>query len=555
MSERFKVHKFPPRPASESKYQYSHVINYGTYGIVLAVRPRDDPTGPLIALKVNYVDMGWSNTLVSWRESIVLSKINHPNIIGIRDFEITQHDDQLHDAPLHMIRTLPKNVNYDNTITDHVYYLMDMGGFNLQDIGKNLDLQESREIIMEIWEGLRYMHEELKLCHLDVKSNNVIKFQEGYKLCDFGFTMPLGNNQRCNFNIMHHIYKPPEILFKIDSQVKPELDIWCLGIIWYELLKGRVEPINSLFDHLDLYNDTNNNPPMELPDTLSAQYMYNILSFDHITENDLVYLQSCYDYPVEKLVDLRQWAMDNNLFKQYIISDNEELTAMMRINPSDRRVLSPISGILDSNNGLETNDDTEVIKLYISDLPEFKISDSSLSIVYAHHLYHYIGHHKEFYEYLRMHVQFEYKHLMMVTWYIAEKIMCVMNYPTDIRSITTDDEDIDIIRQLELYIAKYTNFDLHTHTICHLMKEFDSDNDMIRCIYMLYLLKPGVYDMNILASKFDHISSNRNTLLPTNILSRIVQDPNHKNKMIASEINRYIKSFRDSIKSSIISTS
>lgn len=83
-------------------------------------------------------------------------------------------------------------------------------------------------------EAVRYIHQK-KTIHRDIKPENILLDRNlDAKLCDFGFSANVGDNIKRKTICGTTDYYPPEIL---SGNIQTEkVDIWCLGILFYELL-------------------------------------------------------------------------------------------------------------------------------------------------------------------------------------------------------------------------------------------------------------------------------------------------------------------------------
>ena len=74
----------------------------------------------------------------------------------------------------------------------------------------------------------------------DVCSSDLIFHKNGiYKYGDFGFAIPIADlNSHKHYNVGSPVYMPPEALKENNYTVS--CDIWAIGIIFYQLLKGVV---------------------------------------------------------------------------------------------------------------------------------------------------------------------------------------------------------------------------------------------------------------------------------------------------------------------------
>lgn len=575
----FNVFKLPAKK-HDSRYEVSHVINYGTYGIILDASKRGSKDDRDVCIKINYILEDWIG-IYSWKEASILRSVEHPNVLNLDGYEIYQDGDQrLHDAPLDLIDKMTHSgVTYDGMIRDPLAYVMQKGEENLEVliIEQRVSSADHSKIINQIQRGLEYLHEKIQIAHLDIKPNNVLKFSNRYKICDFGFSRPLGNNENCGFEIMNIVFRPPELLLKIDDQVTTKLDIWCLGMSWMNLILGTPDlTYNDMNDHLNLYNRTNRRSKISIRMNQREVFnqVYQIMCFDNVREEDIEYIESSPIDGIRSLIRLWRWAKNQGIISYYSVKHNLRLSSMVMINPRYRRlipipvesmtprrrngpIVTPISGAqlktrISVPSTLKIRDDR---LLYISDLPRFKRKISNRDSIFGHYLYNYIGYHKEFYEYLRSHVDFSPELLMMTTNYIGEKINTILEHPT-ILSIC--DEDKEKIRQLEIHIGKYTDLNIPLHMIYNYMSEFERENDVIRTQYMLYLLDPGVYSMTRLAMCFDHINENRDRLLPTNLLTHLVSyidEPDtfisNNSEYVCGMIQEYLTRFRRTINQAI----
>jgi len=111
----------------------------------------------------------------------------------------------------------------------------------------------------QIIEGMKYLHNK-KVMHRDLKMENIMLHYENendkinnnimkakIKIFDFGFAKYLKKGELTNSIIGSPIYMDPIILFKLndipeykDYEYDEKVDIWSLGILFYELLTGEI---------------------------------------------------------------------------------------------------------------------------------------------------------------------------------------------------------------------------------------------------------------------------------------------------------------------------
>jgi serine/threonine protein kinase len=86
--------------------------------------------------------------------------------------------------------------------------------------------------VRDILEQLQRLH-SAGFVHADVKSRNILVFEDRACLCDFGLSVSSGASSHSNAFTVN--YRPPELL-KGDGAIESSGDIWALGITVYECL-------------------------------------------------------------------------------------------------------------------------------------------------------------------------------------------------------------------------------------------------------------------------------------------------------------------------------
>ena len=107
-------------------------------------------------------------------------------------------------------------------------------------------LEESRAklIMKQLFSALDYMSKlKERIIHYDLKPSNIM-FHEGVvKILDFGLSKIMhGEDTRMDLTsqgIGTYWYLPPETFEDFDPKISAKVDVWSLGVIFFELLYGR----------------------------------------------------------------------------------------------------------------------------------------------------------------------------------------------------------------------------------------------------------------------------------------------------------------------------
>ena len=91
--------------------------------------------------------------------------------------------------------------------------------------------------------AVNYLHEQkLKVVHFDLKPANII-FHEGLiKIVDFGICKTIESEETkielTSQGVGTYWYLPPEVFKEDNPQISSKVDIWSIGVIFFELLYG-----------------------------------------------------------------------------------------------------------------------------------------------------------------------------------------------------------------------------------------------------------------------------------------------------------------------------
>ncbi|KAK8809974.1 hypothetical protein WA538_003526 [Blastocystis sp. DL] len=154
---------------------------------------------------------------------------------------------------------------------DHCIYLIQEYGF-YGDLQKELKKEgkfterKAAWYVARIAKGIQYMHEN-QVIHRDIKTENILIGEElEPKISDFGWAVHVGDEMR-NTVCGTPDYIPPEIAK--GSEYDYRADLWCLGILTYELCTGETPYHGSSAEEMIQQIDST---PLFFPDFLSSLF-------------------------------------------------------------------------------------------------------------------------------------------------------------------------------------------------------------------------------------------------------------------------------------------
>uniref|UniRef100_A0A7E4US22 non-specific serine/threonine protein kinase n=1 Tax=Panagrellus redivivus TaxID=6233 RepID=A0A7E4US22_PANRE len=191
------------------RYRMTKKVGDGTFGEVSLARKID--TGDVVAIKrMKKKFYSWDEAM-GLREVKSLKKLNHPNIIKLR--EVIRENDIL-------------------------YFVFEFMQMNLYELMKDRDryFPEStiRNIIYQVLQGMAYMHKN-GFFHRDMKPENLMcNGTELVKIADFGLAREIRSRPPFTDYVSTRWYRAPEILLRSTNYNSP-IDLWALGCIMAEL--------------------------------------------------------------------------------------------------------------------------------------------------------------------------------------------------------------------------------------------------------------------------------------------------------------------------------
>ncbi len=197
------------------------LLGRGGMGAVFKARQKN--LDRLVALKILTIDPAEEGAFGDrfQREAKALAKLNHPNIVSVFDFGVT---DGLY------------------------YFLMEyVDGANLRAMMQSGEMkpEAALALIPAFCDALQYAHDE-GVVHRDIKPENVLVDKRGrVKIADFGLAKLLGQDSadhaltRTGMHLGTPRYMAPEQIDRPES-VDHRADIYSLGVVFYEMLTGEV---------------------------------------------------------------------------------------------------------------------------------------------------------------------------------------------------------------------------------------------------------------------------------------------------------------------------
>jgi serine/threonine protein kinase len=200
----------------------------------------------------------------------------------------------------------------------------------LNDFWQSHGIKEAANLLHDIGNALKFLHEELHLVHGDVKPDNIGKKDDDYILLDFGICRPKNvfeNETEATGSLRT---RAPELFISGKYEIPEKVDIWAIGASVFNALtgrfplykKGEVPPRISHPEERDQFEDILKERIINKYDTW--------VNMEEVPQDLRKILKSCLEFDPEK----RYKAVD------LLNAAKTELAAFIR---SDEKVrLSPI---------------------------------------------------------------------------------------------------------------------------------------------------------------------------------------------------------------------
>ncbi len=192
------------------EYTIERVLGQGGYGTVFQAR---DSNGRMVAIKVMTIDDAKMKRKFL-REVGFWKNLRHANIVRIIDY----------------------------TVDPQPYLVMELMEGDLRSQlrqGTKFDMEDIFDIILQVAMGLKYAHDEFQYIHRDIKPENILYKDITYKLTDWGLAKLSGAETRSGYSGSIP-YSAPEQFDPEFGEIGPWTDVWQLGVVFYELLTGKL---------------------------------------------------------------------------------------------------------------------------------------------------------------------------------------------------------------------------------------------------------------------------------------------------------------------------
>jgi len=204
----------PPKERKTIKEEYDFAEELGRGGFSIVVKAIKKDTKEVVAVKIIEKNQSEEELLLLQREIDILRKLNHKNIIALKDV-------------------------YDEKDTIHLVMELVQGGELFDQIVSRGTYSEAdaANIIRQILEAVAYMHDN-GIAHRDLKPENLLCSGDEHntiKVTDFGLSKDF-SSASLRTSCGTPDYVAPEVLK--GQPYDNTVDIWSIGVITYILLCG-----------------------------------------------------------------------------------------------------------------------------------------------------------------------------------------------------------------------------------------------------------------------------------------------------------------------------
>ncbi|HSW76678.1 MAG TPA: serine/threonine-protein kinase [Candidatus Saccharimonadales bacterium] len=215
-----------------------NMINEGTYGRIYTLSDKN------YALKRNLSE-NESTFISSIRELNILYLLrHHPNIIKIEEVLFGNNTSLFPPSEGNTTNTKQfsplKGEDRKTQKDDGVHFIFKKAKYDLHEyiFEHNKDgFKMMKGYMVDIMLGLHYMH-QMQIIHRDLKPGNILIFDDGAKICDFGFSKPMTKQGYMTPSICTVPYRAPEITMS-NHDYDYKTDVWSLGCVFFEMISKK----------------------------------------------------------------------------------------------------------------------------------------------------------------------------------------------------------------------------------------------------------------------------------------------------------------------------
>lgn len=212
-------------PFLSERYQVLSLLGKGGFSEVY--RAYDCLEMKFVACKIHQLSPNWAETIKSnyirhaLRENQVLKALSHPNII--RHYDSVEID--------------------SNSFCTVLEYCSGPDLANYLKSQRTLTEREAKLIIRQILSALKFLNEnDKKIIHYDLKPQNIMFHKGVIKISDFGLCKIMNEGETkvelTSQGVGTYWYLPPECFNPKYPQISTKVDVWSVGVIFYEILYG-----------------------------------------------------------------------------------------------------------------------------------------------------------------------------------------------------------------------------------------------------------------------------------------------------------------------------
>ena len=203
-------------------YEFIKKLGEGGFGKVYLVRQKMSKKYYTIKF-LNHNSNNVKDINFFFKEINILMRLKHPQIIELYSFCLTDENEFAL-----IMEYIP-----GGTLKEYIKS------------NKKLDKEETKIILKQILEVILYCH-KMNFIHHDLKPDNILFTDDTHKqikIIDFGISSLMYDKSDAG----SLLYLPPEIITHEDMTSSPSVDVWSIGCIFGEMLKGE-----SLFKGEDI---------------------------------------------------------------------------------------------------------------------------------------------------------------------------------------------------------------------------------------------------------------------------------------------------------------